>query len=177
MNVSSPVPKRLALAAGAVAIAVALAGFVLGVGNKPEGTVGQPATVSDTDPASAALPPSLELSGAFAWRDGDKISVYFSITNTGGRDVLKAATSDVAEEGRLVGEDRCTNDTESGSPQDSIQVLPSDWTIFKPGGCRIELIGTTRDLAPEESFELRLEFERAGLQAIEVVVKQGPNDP
>lgn len=104
MNVSSPVPNRLALAAGAVAIAVALAGFVLGVGNKPEGTVGQPATVSDTDPASAALPPSLELSGAFAWRDGDKLSVYFSITNTGGRDVLKAATSDVAEEGRLVGE-------------------------------------------------------------------------
>ena len=56
--------------------------------------------------------------------------------------------------------------------RDAINVAPTDWTTFKPGGCRLELKGLTRELEPGDGFEQGLSFDRAGTLALPV--KENP---
>lgn len=76
------------------------------------------------------MPPALELTGGFAWIDGDTATVFFSVTNTGGDDTLTDAESDVAEDAQFLGRSVCSNDTASVERRDAINVAPTDWTIF-----------------------------------------------
>jgi len=165
--------KRIALVFGTVAVLLSLAGFAVAlmssVDDEPS-TVGPPSDRAVQNP----LPPSLEFSGAFAWIEGDKATVFFSITNIGGDDTLTDAESDFGQESQFFGRSVCDNDRGSVERRDSIDVAAMDWTILKPAGCRLELTDLTRELRPGESFELRLTFERAGVKALTIRTAASP---
>lgn len=165
--------KRIAFVLGTLAVLVSVAGFafaLLGGSDHRRSNAGGSGGSAPQNP----LPPALELSGGFAWIDGDTATVFFSVTNTGGDDTLTHAESDVAEDAQFLGRSVCNNDTGSVERRDAISVAPTDWTIFKPGGCRLELKGLTRELEPGDGFELRLIFDRAGTLALSVPVKENP---
>lgn len=165
--------KRTALVFGMVAVLVSLAGFAVALMSSVDDG---PSAVGPTSDRAAQnpLPPSLEFSGAFAWIDGDKATVFFSITNTGGDDMLTDAESDFGKESQFFGRSVCNNDRGSAERRDSIAVAAMDWTILKPAGCRLELTDLTRELRPGESFELRLTFERAGVKTLTIRTGASP---
>jgi len=97
-------------------------------------------------------------------------TVYLTIHNHGGDDLLRGASTDVAEAAELhahVMEDSVMRMRRlEGIP------VPADSTLkLKPGGMHIMLIGLEEALAAGESFAMTLHFDKAGAVRITPAVR------
>ena len=62
-------------------------------------------------------------------------------------------------------------------PIKAIEVNPGEPAVLKPGGLHIMLIGLKKPLVADQTFPLRLRFEKAGEIPVEVKVrKMGPGE-
>ena len=116
---------------------------------------------------------SIEVSNARAqFTTTDLGAVYFDIRSTGPGDVLVAASADIADDTQVhevvtEGASTMMRPVEGGIP-----IAPGGHVSLEPGGFHIMLLGV--DDIPEagSTFELVLEFERAGRVTITVHVQE-----
>jgi copper(I)-binding protein len=102
--------------------------------------------------------------------------VYLVIENGTARDdMLLSAGADVATAVELH-LSKMDGDHMSMHQQEQVVLPAGEAVAFSPGGLHIMLVGLTRDLSNGETFEIRLEFERAGEQTVTVTVKDEMND-
>jgi copper(I)-binding protein len=107
---------------------------------------------------------------------GSNGAVYFIIENgTDQDDVLLSARSAVttATELHL---SQMEGDHMSMHRQEQVVIPAGEAVVFSPGDLHIMLVGLTRDLTHGETFDLNLEFERAGEKTVTVRVKDDVND-
>jgi periplasmic copper chaperone A len=57
-------------------------------------------------------------------------------------------------------------------PVDGIDIPAKGQAELKPGGFHVMLIGLKRELKPDEKIKLKLQFEKAGTQEVEAVVRK-----
>lgn len=133
--------------------------------NAPAGSA---VTVSDawarvsapTDTQSSGMSGMAKVNGA----------AYMSITNAGAADRLLKAESDVAEAVEL------HNVTEEAGvmqmrPVPAIEIPASGSVQLKPGGYHVMMIGLKKELKAGDIVALKLMFEKAGVQQLQVPVK------
>ena len=100
---------------------------------------------------------------------GGNSAVYFVITNdSGGRDSLLSASSDVA--GAVELHMTTMQDGNMQMEQQQEVLVEAGKTEFQPGGLHVMLIGLNQDLNPGDTFSLMLEFATAGVMPLEVTV-------
>jgi copper(I)-binding protein len=123
----------------------------------------------------AACGPAAGLTVSEPWSHpalaGGNGGVFFVIENPGDADTLLSAASDAAgavELHRTV----MDGDVMHMQPQPSIAVPAGGDLAFEPGGLHVMLIGLQSDLVAGESFELELNFEKAGRIVLQVEVRQ-----
>ena len=127
----------------------------------------------DDDGGDEAAGGSIEVSNARAqFTTTDLGAVYFDIRSTGRGDVLVAAAADIADDTQVH-----EVVTEGGSammrPVDGgIPIDPGSHVSLEPGGYHVMLLGV--DDIPEagSTFELVLEFEKAGRVTVTVHVQE-----
>jgi hypothetical protein len=123
----------------------------------------------------AACQPAVGLTVSNPWARpgiaGGNSGAFFVIENPGEADTLLSAASDIStavELHRTVME----GDVMQMQPQESVPVPAGETVAFQPGGLHVMLIGLKADLAPGDTFELRLIFEMSGEIVLQVEVRQ-----
>lgn len=117
--------------------------------------------------ADSAPPPELSVSDVRSGeRVGTTVAVYATIDNRGGDDRLIRVSSPVAARGLV----HSTNDVGVMGTSEGIEVPGATTVRLVPGGDHVMLEGVGANLLPDDSFALRLEFERAGPVEVEVEV-------
>ncbi len=97
---------------------------------------------------------------------GGNSAVFFIIENPGKEDVLLSASSMVAD---AVEMHRTSMQAGVAKMDQQMSVLiPKGKTEFKPGDLHVMLIGLKKDLAVGDTFDVTLDFEKAGEQTITV---------
>jgi len=102
-------------------------------------------------------------------------AAYMAISNSGeADDVLVSASSDIAEAVELHAMEM-NNGIMRMRPIEGGVTIPAGGTVaFEPGGKHLMLIGLNRRLKAGETFNLTLQFEKAGQKRIEVrITKTG----
>lgn len=88
--------------------------------------------------------------------------IYMTVENLGSRlDRLVSASSPVAE-AIEIHRSTMDNGIVRMRPVDSIEVDAGEVLSLESGGYHVMLVGLTRDLDPGDTFEVELQFERAG---------------
>jgi len=104
---------------------------------------------------------------------GDNSAIYLTIQNhSESGDGLIGVDTDIAgsSEIHLSKMDSAGNMT---MEQQNLVVFPPNGTVeFSPGGLHIMLVNLMKDLSVEDTFQLTLQFQRAGDMTVEVEVKQ-----
>lgn len=103
--------------------------------------------------------------------------IYMTIENTGDADdALIGASTDRA--GLVeIHETRIKNDVGMMVPHEGPLVIPAGESIvLEPGGLHIMLMGLTDDIRLGDTFEVTLEFERAGVVTVPVTAVLGAED-
>ena len=107
---------------------------------------------------------------------GDNGAIYFIIENgTAYDDALLSGQSDVAAAVEMH-RSQVEGDHMSMHQEDQIALPAGEAVAFSPGGFHIMLVGLRRDLKAGETFEITLNFERAGEKNITVTVRDDVND-
>lgn len=124
------------------------------------------ATIKVEEPWARESPPTVTNGAA-----------YMTLVNTGKEaDRLVGASGEVSATVELH-----THLMEDGMmkmrPIKTIEVNPGEPAVLKPGGLHIMLIGLKKPLVADQTFPLRLRFEKAGEIPVEVKVsKMGPGE-
>ncbi|MFO1420326.1 MAG: copper chaperone PCu(A)C [Candidatus Competibacteraceae bacterium] len=124
------------------------------------------ATIKAEEPWARESPPTVTNGAA-----------YMTLVNTGKEaDRLVGASGEVSATVELH-----THLMEDGvmkmRPIKAIEVNPGEPAVLKPGGLHIMLIGLKKPLVADQTFPLRLRFEKAGEIPVEVKVrKMGPGE-
>jgi periplasmic copper chaperone A len=58
------------------------------------------------------------------------------------------------------------------SPVENIEIPAKGQAKLEPGGLHVMLIGLKRELKPDEKIKLKLQFEKAGVQEVDAVVRK-----
>ncbi len=126
--------------------------------------------------ASACASPtelSIEDPWARAGFQGDNSAVYLEIINsTDQGDGLIGASSDVAIMTQIHLSKMDAEGTMTMEQQDLVGIPANDVVELAPGGLHVMLMNLVKDLNVGDTFELTLEFQRAGDITVEVEVKQ-----
>ncbi|MBL27562.1 MAG: hypothetical protein CMM50_08455 [Rhodospirillaceae bacterium] len=97
-------------------------------------------------------------------------AAFLTVDNLGGDDLLRSATSDVAEAVEL--HSHVMEDSVMRMRQIEGVPIPAGSTVaFKPGGLHIMLIGLHSALQAGSSFPMTLIFDKAGPVTVNVTVK------
>ncbi len=118
--------------------------------------------------------PRLQVEDAWARpaRAGDTGAVYLTIRNTSRvADALLGAQSDAARAAEMH-ETQTAGNVAQMHAAHRLEIPAGNAVQFKPGGLHIMLVGLGRDLRAGERFMLSLRFEKSGLLAVEVQVRQ-----
>lgn len=111
------------------------------------------------------------VSGAYAREsEGEEAAVYFTIADFGAADRLVGATSDAADDVQIH-ENRVEGATASMQPLDGLDIPAGGNVQLKPGGLHIMLLGLREPLEPGDTVKITLEFQVAGMLALEVPVR------
>ncbi|MXY87597.1 MAG: copper chaperone PCu(A)C [Dehalococcoidia bacterium] len=125
------------------------------------------------DEGSGAETGAIDVSNARAqFTTTDVGAVYFDIHSTGAGDRLVGATADIADDTQVhevVSEGGSTmmRPVEGGIPID-----PGGHVSLQPGGYHVMVLGVADIPEPGDTFELVLEFERAGHVTVTVHVQE-----
>ena len=131
--------------------------------------------LSSCFPLGSAVAPGVTVKEPWSRRamGGDNGAAFMTITNATSQDdrVVSAETS-VAQRAELH-ETMELDGVMRMIPQPDGFPLPAGATLeLKPGGKHIMLVGLVNPLAPGETYQLTLNFERAGPITIEVPVRE-----
>jgi hypothetical protein len=85
--------------------------------------------------------------------------------------VLRSASGSVAASVELH-MSQMDNGVMKMQPQEMVEVPAQNKVEFKPGGLHIMLVNLKQDLKSGDRFELTLQFDKAGAQTIQVIVKE-----
>ena len=104
---------------------------------------------------------------------GDNSAVYLRINNTNPNgDGLIGASTDIAG----MTEIHLSKMDDAGimtmERQDLIEIPSNGFVELAPGGLHVMLMNLSKDLSPGDTFQLTLEFERAGDITVEVEVRK-----
>lgn len=102
--------------------------------------------------------------------EGEEAAVYFTIADFGAADRLVAASSDAADDVQIH-ENRVERATASMQPLDGLDIPAGGNVQLKPGGLHIMLLGLRGALEPGDTVNITLEFQVAGMLALEVPVR------
>ncbi len=125
------------------------------------------------DGGSGAERGAIEVSNARArFTTTDIGAVYFDIRSTGAGDRLVGAASDIADDTQVhevvsEGGTSMMRPAEGGIPVD-----PGGRVSLQPGGYHVMVLGVADIPEPGDTFELVLEFERAGRVTVTVHVQE-----
>ena len=101
-------------------------------------------------------------------------AAYLTIMNEGSSDdTLLSAETDVAETVELHETTIGENDVMQMSPVENIPVPAGESATLEPGGKHVMLIGIQEGLVVGDTFDLTLNFEKSGVQTIQVEVTEG----
>ena len=104
---------------------------------------------------------------------GDNSAVYLVINNaTDQGDGLIGASSDVAAATEIHLSKMDAEGTMSMERQDLVGIPANEVVELAPGGLHVMLVDLVKDLNVGDTFDLILEFQRAGDVVVEVEVKQ-----
>ena len=146
---SAAIPARLACAALAILAACLLA------------------ACGDGDDASA-----IEVSNARArFTTTDVGAIYLDIRSTGAGDRLVAASADLAAEVQVHEVVREGGSSRMRPVADGIAIAAGGRVSLEPGGYHLMLLGVAEVPDAGDTFELTLQFERAGRVAVTVTVE------
>ncbi len=99
-------------------------------------------------------------------------AVYFVIDNPlSEADTLLSAATDVAASSELH-MSKMNNTTMMMEPQENVPVAARSKVEFKPGGLHLMLVKLNADLKIGDTFQLTLNFEKAGAIVLDVPVKE-----
>ncbi len=102
---------------------------------------------------------------------GKNSAVYMKINNAGAADKLVQAASAVATSTELHTVEMKDGVMQMRQVEGGIDVPANGAVELKPGGFHVMLIGLHQDLKPGDTFNLKLTFEKAGVQDIPVQVR------
>lgn len=104
---------------------------------------------------------------------GGNSAAYMRIQNTGDEpDRLLSVASDVAATVELHMVEQDGDVMKMRPVEGGIEVPAGGEVELKPGGYHVMLIGVTRELAPGDTIDLTLQFERAGALEVQATVRE-----
>jgi periplasmic copper chaperone A len=108
---------------------------------------------------------------SYACVAGDDCAVFMTIANPNRQaDTLLAARSDAAQRVELHKLIRDAQGNMKMQQVANIPLPPARTVELKPGSLHMMMVGLTKDLKAGDSFRVVLEYEKAGKQAVEVLV-------
>lgn len=124
-----------------------------------------------TPAAASGRAGNIIASGAYAREsDGEEAAVYLTIADFGGADRLAGATSEAADAVQIH-ENRVEGATASMHPLDGMDIPAGGNVELKPGGLHLMMLGLREPLEPGNTVNITLEFQVAGMLALEVPVR------
>lgn len=102
---------------------------------------------------------------------GGNGAAYMTIKNSGAADRLIKAESTIAKTVELHTVEQSGNTMQMKQVQ-GIDVPANGAVELKPGGFHVMLIGLNQELKPNETFQVKLQFEKAGTVEFPVKVRQ-----
>ncbi|MFN8504136.1 copper chaperone PCu(A)C [Kouleothrix sp.] len=171
---SAPLPATAAPTAPASAITItnvwarpaAMGGTA---GAKPTDAM---AGAKPTDAMAGAKPTDAMAGGMASDMGGANGAMYLTISNSGGApDRLLKVVGDIAKSIELHTVIK-NGDVMQMRPVEAVDVPANGSVELKPGSFHVMLIGLNRDLKLGDTFEMTLQFEKAGPIKVQAVVKQ-----
>ncbi len=150
-------------------------GLTLAIGacapGQPMGGASNPATTSNLAPAASVGAIQVIEPWARPAVGGGNGAAYIVLKNGGAADRLVSAKSDAARAVELHTMEMSGN-TMQMRPVEGIDVPANSQVELKPGGYHVMLIGLNKELKPNDTFDVRLQFEKAGPVDVKVQVRQ-----
>lgn len=140
-------------------------------GGMSMGGASQPSAATNATPVASAGTIQVIEPWARAAAGGGNGAAYIVLKNGGSADRLLSAKSDVAKSVELHTMEMKDN-TMQMRPVDGIDVPANGQVELKPGGFHVMLIGLNKELKPNDTFTLKLQFEKAGPVDVNVQVRQ-----
>lgn len=104
---------------------------------------------------------------------GGNSAVYLIIDNPSDQvETLLSASSEIANSVELHMSTIDENGNMTMTMQDNVYIPARSMIEFKPGGLHIMLISLTKDLQPDDSFQLTLKFRNSGELLLDITVKE-----
>ena len=162
---SAPLPATAAPTAPASAITIT------NVWARPA-AMGGTAGAKPTDAMAGAKPTDAMAGGMASDMGGANGAMYLTISNSGGApDRLLKVVGDIAKSIELHTVIK-NGDVMQMRPVEAVDVPANGSVELKPGSFHVMLIGLNRDLKLGDTFEMTLQFEKAGPIKVQAVVKQ-----
>ena len=162
---SAPLPATAAPTAPASAITIT------NVWARPA-AMGGTADAKPTDAMAGAKPTDAMAGGMASDMGGANGAMYLTISNSGGApDRLLKVVGDIAKSIELHTVIK-NGDVMQMRPVEAVDVPANGSVELKPGSFHVMLIGLNRDLKLGDTFEMTLQFEKAGPIKVQAVVKQ-----
>lgn len=118
--------------------------------------------------------PVIKIMEPFARASIPNGAAYMTIMNEGGSDdTLIGVETDVAETAELHETTIGDNDVMQMRPVENIPVPAGGSATLEPGGKHVMLMGLQEGLVVGDTFDLTLNFEKSGLQTVQVKVTEG----
>ena len=120
---------------------------------------------------------SIEVSNARAqFTTTDLGAVYFDLRSTGAGDVLLAASAEIADDTQIHEVVAEGSSATMREVEDGIAIDPGGHVSLQPGGYHVMLLGVEEIPEIGSTFEVVLEFERAGRMTVTVHVQEFGGD-
>lgn len=135
------------------------------------GTASKSSTASNAAPAASVGAIQVIEPWARPAVGGGNGAAYIVLKNGGTADRLVSARSDVARSVEIHTMEMSGN-TMQMRPVDGIDLPANGQVELKPGGYHVMLIGLNKELKPNDTFDVKLQFEKAGPVDVKVQVRQ-----